>query len=164
MCLTSNFWGWTQKNYVRPSMRFWALSLEPPKHAKCKKIALGLHLLAPKVGGQMQFFCIGPSLNFWTLKGANAKKITFGLYWNSWASKEAEANTLASAKLQRILKTKKTKLGSMILSIILSSSHSKHIFSFIFAAGWNEQYFDPLNLLWEVFFCIRVQNALLLGL
>ncbi len=59
---------------------------------------------------------------------------------------------------------KKSKLESIISSIVPSSFHSRNIFSLIFAARLNGHNLDPINLLWEVLLCIKEQNVLLVDL
>jgi hypothetical protein len=66
------------------------------------KNVFGLQLSAPKVGGQMHFFVLGYSSR--ALKHVEHKCFCLNLFWNSWAwssraSKKAEQNFLASAKL-----------------------------------------------------------------
>jgi hypothetical protein len=52
----------------------------------------------------------------------------------------------------------KTKLESVISSIIASPFHLRNLFSFIFVIGPNGYNLDPLNLFWDVL-CIRKQIA-----
>jgi len=47
-----------------------------------------------------------------------------------------------------------TKHGNAISSIVMSSLHTKNIFSLIFVAWLKGHNFDPLKLFWELVMCI----------
>ncbi len=57
-----------------------------------------------------------------------------------------------------------TKLGSAISNIVLSSFHSKNIFSLILATRPNGHNWDPLNLFWDLLMCIKENFMFFLGL